>query len=487
MRRHVSSTSLTTAEKIKQALQRYNRTPGKSRMTQKELAEKIDIPESTLSRWMSGERAPNREQLAALAKILDASELLDLPGESADDFHIVNREEHGVRWVQSIPPYFTPEDLKEMETGLDIFERFFVKHQSTQEVLQDYPTKDVKFLYNTYKSAVRANCLQLTHVPRADDLEQKLKAAFGTQLRQVFVADIDERCDCSPIRSEFVAWLFAIQCLPSLADFKHIGLGYGYTLLRVPEIAVPNHITFNGVNWIPLSATHYEYSNRIAEMTTAAKIPSANYIARRLENKYPSSVGWYRRYYANEAVMEKENLRDYRDYKEQERNLDTIIASVNGPGRKSAADTVPPQATQWRTSDYVSLANMKDIYNILKKRLKPPYSVGGEILGVFFDNRGKQIFFADSEAEDNMKEENQQFADDEHIQIYLGEGIQSAFFQLDLQTLWEVRRNGSVWIVASRNYKAAPIYYALKGGLANALVIDREIASILLDMKAQGL
>ena len=469
------------AEKIRQALHQHNLSPNKARLTQKDLAKKIGVTESTLSRWLSGERMPNERKLAILAEVLDAPDLLK-PRGSFIEYRIDGKEAHGVEWLQFIPPHFRPEQVPEMNTGFEIFKSFFVNNQPTSKVLQGYPDRDVTFLYNSFKSVLRANCLQIVHVPQSETLEAQLKMAFGNKLRKVIVADIPPNCDCSPIRAEFVAWLFAIRVLPALTQLKYIGLGYGYTLLRIPEIAIPHHQAFTGVNWIPLSAIHYDYSPDKSETTIASKIPSANYLTRRLQNKYPSSLGWHRRYYRDKEHMRLTHLDDYQIFSAQTKNLQSIITSVNGFGRKSFDDPIPPKTTQWRTSDYIPLANMEEVYEAITRKFKSEkvkHEVGGEILGVFFDDRGKQIRLVDSKDEENLS------PGDDDFRVYLPD-FHSAFFQIDLQILEELCRISSVWVVASRIYKAKPIYHLLDSKKVNALVIDREIAEELLRLKAEA-
>lgn len=43
------------------------------KMTQRDLAEKLDVTEVTVSRWLNGERDPSIETLNKIAKVLDTS------------------------------------------------------------------------------------------------------------------------------------------------------------------------------------------------------------------------------------------------------------------------------------------------------------------------------------------------------------------------------------------------------------------------------
>jgi DNA-binding transcriptional regulator LsrR (DeoR family) len=169
--------------------------------------------------------------------------------------------------------------------------------------------------------------------------------------------------------------------------------------------------------------------------------------------------------------MEEDSPEAYKEYSSQIRTLSSVICSVNGTGHlnpnMSRAGSFIEPVTQWRTSDYVPLANLGEVYDMLKKRGENP---NGEILGVFIDEYGQQI-----KLRPNIPHKPDPQADP----------VTSAFFQIDLRTLQQTNIRGNTWIVASRDYHAEAAYCAIKGNLANSLVIDQEIAFALLEYSSK--
>lgn len=67
--------------------ERLQRLLKKRNITQKELSERIDSTEATISRYISGAREPKAEVLADIAKVLNTTSDYLLGIENADDFN----------------------------------------------------------------------------------------------------------------------------------------------------------------------------------------------------------------------------------------------------------------------------------------------------------------------------------------------------------------------------------------------------------------
>jgi DNA-binding transcriptional regulator LsrR (DeoR family) len=468
---------------VNDVIGKYLDIPGKSRG---KLVDVLRIDDATLSRWKTGQRTPTVSQMLQLYIETEDERLTKLLRISTEDALVVEKEHEEVRWLEMIPPHFNEEQRAELMEGFDVFDAFFVKSKSTDEVRRSHSEKsflDLTYFYEVYKSCLRAEALRLTHVPRDTQLEKQLLEAFKNEkLRVALVARVPKKCDGSLIRAEFVAWLFANEVIPKMQRQKGIGLGYGYTMLRIAEIAAPSTRTFEGVDFIPLTALNYPFSSQGYANPESSRIPSSNYVARRFQNKYPSATGWYRKFYRDEEDMRANSEAHYHEFREQVKNLSGIVTSVNGIGRRSFAETEQeaPAATQWRTSDYLPLGNLGEVYNKLKDK---GYDVAGEIMGVFFDVNGRQLSPTRQALPGMSPDEKLQLQVEDEQKSKIDIGLDSSFFQLDLEKLRQTNSRGNSWIVASRNYKSKPTYYAIKHGYANSIVIDTEIAEQLLELK----
>jgi DNA-binding transcriptional regulator LsrR (DeoR family) len=121
--------------------------------------------------------------------------------------------------------------------------------------------------------------------------------------------------------------------------------------------------------------------------------------------------------------------------------------------KRQGWDNVGPQM---QTADSLDLGNMSKLYEILvHDGLENEFA--GELLGLMLNAKGTQI----PEIKGKTRE---------------------SFFQIDLQSLRNTTyHGGQVWVIASGDYKAKAIHNVVNNHLANALVIDSDIATKLLE------
>lgn len=417
--------------------QRLTHALDEASISGKELASLLNHSEATVSNWRTGKYLPDVNTLAALAAYFGkrVDWFLGTDGGNEES----RREHKGIVWQVNIPHNIQGQQRREINLGVLLFEALVTQNRDLSVVrnLKDFKDYDIETLYGFLKIALQANALRLIDVPRNADLEQKLQRLYPS-LREnsVIVADIQDKNDGTLIRAEFVSFLAATEVLSKIQYPNLIGMGAGYTMLRMAEQAIPAMDQFRGATWVPLMSFQETVTNRYG----------ANFICEMLANKFPKSS---HQYYPFTPGPQSEDIFHAHE------NLRTAFVSMNGLGRSSRTNKTAAETGDFRTADFGEFARLRRVY----QRLATPEMrerIGGSFLGFVFDKQGQPI----PEIMEDAAREVQ---------------------QISLQRWKAINERGRVWVVAARLYKAMPVWVALRHGLANSLVIDNEIAEFILE------
>jgi DNA-binding transcriptional regulator LsrR (DeoR family) len=408
-----------------------------SGLSGKELSALLTHSEATISNWRTGKYLPDVGTLATLAthfgKRVDW--FLGTDGSQEE----IRREHKGIVWQVNIPNNIQGQHRREISLGILLFDALVKQNLDLSVVhsLKDFKDYDVETLYGFLKIALHANALRIVDVPRNHTLEQQLQRLYPSlHENSVIVADIQDKNDGTLIRAEFVSFLAATEVLSKIQYPNLIGIGAGYTMLRMAEQAIPSMDQFRGATWVPLMSFQETITNRYG----------ANFVCELLANKFPKSS---HQYYPFSAGAQSEGIFQAHE------NLRTAFVSMNGLGRSSRNRKTASDTGDFRTADFGEFARLRRVY----QRLATPEMrerIGGSFLGFVFDKQGRPI----DEIMDDAAHEVQ---------------------QISLQRWKAINARGRVWVVAARLYKALPVWVALRYGLANSLVIDNEIAEFILE------
>lgn len=402
----------------------------------RELATLLNHSEATISNWRTGKYLPDVHTLAVLATYFNKRVDWFLGTDSISE--ATQYEHKGIIWQVHIPDNIQGQQRREINLGILLFDALVQQNQDLSAVrnLKEFRGYDVETLYGFLKIALYANALRIVQVPRNAALEQQLQQLYPSlQNNSVIVADIQDKNDGTLIRAEFVSFLAATEVLNTIQYPDLIGIGAGYTMLRMAEQAIPSIDQFRGTSWIPLMSFRDSVTNRYG----------ANFICELLANKFPKSSY---QHYSFAAAQQSDEIFHAHE------NLRTAFISMNGLGRSSRNHKTASDTGDFRTADFGEFARLRRIYQRLAT-VEMRSHIGGSFLGYVFDREGRAI---------------------EEIMADAVQEVQ----QISLARWKAINARGNVWVVAARLYKALPVWIALHHGLANSLVIDNEIAEFIL-------
>jgi DNA-binding transcriptional regulator LsrR (DeoR family) len=398
-------------------------------MSQNQLAEALDISRSTVTGWLRYGKLPDAYMLAQICRELACSADwllgLDTRGERNDPYG-------KIRWQEDVPSYISGFQREQIEQGIRFFNLLVSNEKRDDGIITDH---NLQYLQFAIQAAFRSGALRLTHVERAHDHEARIKAKYP-MLREVIVADIPASYDGTVIRVEMVAFLAVETILSRIVRENVVGLGTGYTLLRMCEQSVPSVDQFKGTYWLPLTTFTNDNDSGY----------TANALARFMQLRHPGSEALYLPHPS--LIGESDMLAaEFEQASSMMQNVQTMFVTVNGVGRRDRTANMHP-LTDFRTADYsFDSTYLRDLY----AQLDDKSSFGGEILSYLLDNAGNIIDW-----------------DKERV------------WQISLDALrYNSDLIGKVCIVAARHYKAHAVKTCIRNGLANMLVIDTEIAEHL--------
>jgi DNA-binding transcriptional regulator LsrR (DeoR family) len=408
---------------------RINSTLQAQGISQSGLAARLGISRSTLTGWLRYGKLPDGILLARVCDELGISAdwLLGMQTQGERQ-----NASGAIRWVEQIPPYVQDFQREQLEQGIQIFRQFVVENRAAAEVRNHYHPQYVRA---ALQAVLRSGAIRLVSVGRNSDLETELKRRYPS-LKTVVVADVPEQYDDTLIRTELVAFLSANEVLSQTIRQSAIGLGSGYTLMRMCENSIPSIDQFSGTNWIPLLA--FSRLNR--------SVYSANDLARLMAARHPGSQALYLPH-PEECVAEPSKS-IYQETQQAMNNLQTIFVSVSGVDRRDRQGNAHFLA-EFRSADYeVEAANLRLEYAALDEK----ENFGGEVLRYMLDMQGN-IIGRDPDAAGQI-------------------GLDILRYNSDMV--------GTVCIVAACGYKAKAVFTCVENRLVNALVIDSEIAQFIL-------
>jgi DNA-binding transcriptional regulator LsrR (DeoR family) len=398
-------------------------------LSQNQLAEALEISRSTVTGWLRYGKLPDAYILARICHVLDTSADWLLGLEQGTDKSDAAGKIH---WQEQLPPYLRGFQREQVEQGMQLFNRL-LGNTEHGDIITDY---NLQYLQFAIQAALRSGAIRLSNVARANHYEEALKQRYPN-LKQVVVADIPASYDGTVIRVELVAYLAMQQILSRVVRENVIGLGTGYTLLRMAELSIPSVDQFKGTHWLPLTT----FTNDNLSGYTA------NALAKFMQLRHPGSRALHLPHPA--IIGNSETLAaEFEEANQMMQNMTTLFVTVNGVGRRDRTTNAHP-LTDFRTADYSYDSNyLRDLY----AKLDNKSSFGGEILSYLLDAEGKIIGW-----------------DKERV------------WQINLELLrYNSDMIGKVCIVAARQYKAHAVETCIKHGLANVLAIDTEIAEALL-------
>ena len=431
----------------------------KKKITQRELAHRLQVSEGGVANWMSG-TMPSISRLVEICSFLEVSSdyLLGI-----DDHGCIEHYEHGAfGWIEHIPENLSEELSEEYRQGIQFFEAIVRDGMCESELTGPngrFKGQTIAGLERSFRTAVFANALKLTRVGRNRLLEDDLLKLYSPLLKQVIVVELpkghDSQKNCVSshlFNVEFLAFAAANEVFPALEEGA-IGIGPGYTLYRSAELVPPSQHQYKSINW----ASTVEVNNHQQE---AASV-SSNLAVKLLAARNPNTRGYYLPYLAPERRnLHRDDLDAHQAQAaatiEELRVARAILMTVGGV---SAANIDNSQGFAKRRT--FSPKFLYSLHEQLKLENKAA-SFGGEVLG----------YMLDSNAQSNS---GGSFQSIQESKVYAP--------ALDLLRNVMDRNNGYVWVIATGDHKKVATEMVVRNRLANALVIDEEIAEFLIDAK----
>lgn len=400
-------------------------------LSQNQLALRLQISRSTITGWLRHGTLPDAALLLDLCNALDISAdwLLGRDSSPAQN-HAKSDPTQTLQWIENLPAALTENQREQLTQGLQIFHQLVVENRPALEIRQQFGLQTIRF---ALQAIFRSGTLQFTHVARHADYEIALQTRYPF-LREVVVADVPARIDDTILRTELVASLAATALLSRVVRESAVGLGSGYTMLRLCELSVPSIDQFSGTRWVPL----------VAFPTANTTDYAATTLARLMAIRHPGS-------HAIPLTSEADASPEmHAIYEQAVRNLQTIFVSVSGVDRRDRTGGAAHVLSEFRSADLAAEApHLREAY----AKLADKTEFGAEILRYLLDADGNIISHDPAVG-----------------------------YQADLNLLrYHAEMIGRVCIIAARAYKTRAVQTCLHARLANALVIDSEIAAGLLE------
>ena len=431
----------------------------KKKIAQRELAHRLGVSEGGVANWMNG-TMPSISRLVEICSFLDVSSdyLLGI-----DQLGCIEHYEHGAfGWIENIPENLPEELSKEYRQGIQFFEAV-VREGLCEPALTGpngrFKGQTIAGLERSFRTAVFANALKLNRVGRNRRLEYDLLKLYSPRLKQVIVVELPKghesgkNCVSSHVLNvEFLAYAAAMEVFPALEEGA-IGIGPGYTIYRCAELVPPSQHQYKSINW----ASTMEVNNHQQE---AASV-SSNLAVKLLAAHNPNTRAFYLPYLAPERrSLHRDDLDAHQAQAaatiEELRMARAMLMTVGGVSANSSDNS--PGYSKRRT---FSPKFLHSLHEQLKHE-NMATSFRGEVLGHMLGNKAQSIG-------------NASFQSIQGREVYAPA----------LNLLRDVidRNNGFVWVIATGDHKRVATEMVVRNGLANALVIDEEIAEYLLDAK----
>ncbi len=443
---------MTFPQRLKQILK-------KRKITQRELAHRLGVSEGGVANWMSG-TMPSVARLIQICRVLDVSSdyLLGI-----DEHGCIEHYEHGaLGWTTNIPENLSEELREEYRQGVRFFEAVVQDGLRESELTGPngrFEGQSIAGLERSFRTTVFANALKLTRIGRNHLLEDDLLKLYSPQLKQALVVELPKgressrSCTSSHVFNvEFLAHCAATEVFPALEEGA-IGIGPGYTLYRCAELIPPSQHQYKGITW----ASTMEVNDHQQE---AASV-SSNLAVKLLASRNPNTRAFYLPYLDTERRnLHRDDLDAHQAQAaatvEELRVARAILMTVGGV---SAADIRNSLASPKRRT-----FSPKFLYSLHEQlRLEDKAtSFSGEVLGHLLGNNAQSIG-------------SPSFRSIQERRVYAP--------ALNLLRNVIDRNSGFVWVIATGDHKKVATEMAVRNRLANALVIDEEVAEFLIEAK----
>ncbi|NJL56619.1 helix-turn-helix domain-containing protein [bacterium] len=407
-------------------LKHYRRAFG---FTQEDVAFAIEAGTTTYSEWERGHALPRADDVIKLCDVFkcSADELLGrvVHVSSYKQFDM----QEGTQWVALDVSKIAPYMEHTMLQGLRAFEALVIRRNTQKDVLetQEFYGYTSEQLFGIYRILIQFGVLRLTHVPRNEEYERRVAQRYP-HLKHVIVAKTHP-IDAPIIQAEHVAFLAARH---TITASRNIGIGAGYTMLRMAELSLAEPQQFRGTRWIPL----------ISFRDDSVLKYSANYIVARFRQLHSGSEVSYLPYEdaPNGALHPlHQSLLSHA----------SVYLSVSGRDREAFTGDVDDVSQFQAADDTIAVPSISQQYQALVA-LDKREEVCGEILGRIVDKQGNEF-----------------------------PQVQQGVSGLQLKHLKQLAATQLVWCVAASSYKAQMVKTAVEERMVNGLVIDTDIAKVL--------
>ena len=271
-------------------------------------------------------------------------------------------------------------------------------------------------------------------------MEEKLHYYFHAALPKregIIVAAIPDRTDSTHIRTEFIAFLAATQAYTRLNSPRIVAFAGGFTLHRMAEQCIPT--SDSQTEWLSLVQRQADVGR--------SNVHSANEVVLTMATRHPGSKALSMPY-INESSSDEDKNRA-RLISDKLLYTDAAFVTVSGPGERNRNPEFHYEKSEGSRSD---------VFPRPFDTLDTNERVEAEFLGLaLHDTTG-------------VSRDGRFYSQTTY-----------PAHQVDIRLLQRVTSGALVWIVAARKYKARPVLMALRNRLANALVIDDEIAEYLIN------
>jgi DNA-binding transcriptional regulator LsrR (DeoR family) len=399
----------------------------------------------------------------ALPPLDTFAEICNALGCSADsllkeDQNKEEKEYEGIKWFEGNLDRFPLQQREEISQGIALFYSLVVRGESASDLMAGMSQNRREHwqdMIGSFEVALRSGAFQIKSVPRDVDLEKAIKEKYG--LKFVAVAKLpkvsaDKYMDGAAIGAEFVSFLAANEILDqSNFNGDSIGIGQGYTIMRMMEQSIPTNRRFRGTDWIPLTAESITGSGFSRH--------TSRYIAQAMSKRHPGSkllsLPYIKPDRREDIVVNNPNREDEREKAaakaiERLRAARAIFVTVNSLDLTEAHfyGDFPPEAE-----------------NALRTKIEAA-GLGDRAVALFED------FVLD--ADGNLIENTE-----------LQKVIENTIFTVRTQDFERVRRFGNSWLLAAGDHKAKPVLAVLKmePRAVDSIIIDSIIGEYLVSQE----
>lgn len=406
----------------------------KLQKTQEEIAFAIGCGITTYSGWETGRYSPKAEDVVKLCNVFECSADELLGRTTYTSVYRYYDISGATQWIALDVAKIAPSMMDSARLGLRVFEALVIEGVTQSQLLhmKEFQGYTITDLFHAYRILVQFGVLRLVNVPRDEGYEKRLTKKYS-HLKYVLVAKSPTPIDAPIIQTDLVAFLAAREAVETVHRLGNVGIGAGYTMLRMAELSLPDLKRFTGIRWIPLISFRDDPLLKY----------SANYIAARFQQLHIGSQNTY-------LPFDEHSLLDIHPIHFSLLSDATLFLSVSGRERVSLTGATDDVSQFQAADDTMAVPTILQQYQSIIAAGKKA-EVSGEILGRIVDKQGDEFPF-----------------------------VRPGVSGLHLTHLKQIAATQVVFCVAAKAYKGQVVKTAIEKGIVNSLVIDKEIAEYLL-------